>query len=120
MFHKDMICLILAGGCAGAVAGIFGAGGGLVLVPLLTLLTSLSQEEIFPASLCVILPVCVVTLAVTAFMDGIYWKEALPYLPGSALGGILAGKLGHKIPVKWLHRGLGILILWGGWRYLWQ
>lgn len=120
MIRKDTLCLMLAGGCAGAVAGLFGAGGGLVLVPLLTLLTDLSPEEVFPASLSVILPVCIVTLAVTAFMGGLSWKEALPYLPGSALGGILAGKYGHKIPVKWLHRGLGILILWGGWRYLWQ
>lgn len=120
MIRKDTLCLMLAGGCAGAVAGLFGAGGGLVLVPLLTLLTDLAPDEVFPASLSVILPVCIVTLAVTAFMGGLSWKEALPYLPGSALGGILAGKYGHKIPVKWLHWGLGILILWGGWRYLWQ
>ena len=120
MFRKDTLFLMLAGGCAGAVAGLFGAGGGLVLVPLLTLLTDLNPEEIFPASLSVILPVCIVTIAVTAFTAGIRWTDALPYLPGSALGGILAGKYGHKIPVKWLHRGLGLLILWGGWRYLWQ
>lgn len=120
MFHKTTIHLILAGGCAGAVAGLFGAGGGLVLVPLLSLLGGLSQEEIFPASLSVILPVCLVTLAVTAFFGEISWREALPYLPGSALGGLLAGRYGHKIPVHWLHRGLGILILWGGFRYLWQ
>ena len=78
------------------------------------------SRGLFPASLSVILPVCIVTIAVTAFTVGISWTDALPYLPGSALGGILAGKYGHKIPVKWLHRGLGLLILWGGWRYLWQ
>ena len=120
MFRKNVLSLILAGGCAGVVASLFGAGGGLVLVPLLTLLTDLSQEEIFPASLSVILPVCLVTLAVTAVFGEISWKEALPYLPGSAIGGLLAGRYGHKIPVRWLHRGLGILILWGGFRYLWQ
>ena len=120
MFHKNTVSLIIAGGCAGAVAGLFGAGGGLVLIPLLTLLTDLSENEIFPASLSVILPVCLVTLAVTSFMADISWMDALPYLPGSALGGILAGRYGHRIPVKWLHRGLGILILWGGFRYLWQ
>lgn len=120
MFHKDTLFLMLAGGCAGAVAGLFGAGGGLVLVPLLTLLTKLSPKEIFPASLSVILPVCLVTLAVTALSGKLAWQAALPYLPGSALGGILAGRYGHKIPAHWLHRGLGILILWGGLRYLWQ
>lgn len=112
--------LFLAGSCAGAVAGLFGAGGGMVLVPLLTAFSCLEEEEVFPASLSVILPVCLVSLAMTAVSEGLPWREALPYLLGSAGGGVLAGVWGQKIPVKWLHRGLGLLILWGGWRYLWQ
>lgn len=112
--------LVFAGACAGAVAGLFGACGGMVLVPLLTACSDLREEEVFPASLSVILPVCLVCLTVTAITDSLPWKEALAYLPGSAVGGILAGVWGRKIPVKWLHRGLGLFILWGGWRYLWQ
>ena len=120
MRRSKCMGLVIAGGCAGAVAGLFGAGGGMVLVPLLTALTELREEEVFPASLSIILPVCLVSLTVTALGDGLAWKEALPYLLGSAAGGVLAGFWGKKIPVKWLHRGLGILILWGGWRYLWH
>ena len=88
----------------------------MVLIPLLALLTDLKDEEIFPGSLSVILPVCVVALLSA---DGI-WRTALPYLPGSLIGGYLAGKWGGRIPVKWLHRALGSLILWGGVRYLWS
>ena len=40
------------------------------------------------------------------------------YLAGSAAGGFLAGIFGKKIPVLWLHRILGIFILWGGIRNL--
>ena len=110
--------IALAGALAGTVNGLFGAGGGMVLVPLLTALTPLDEEAVFPASISIILPVCLVSLSVTAFTAGIPWRASLPYLAGSALGGVLAGVLGKKIPVKWLHRGLGILILWGGFRYL--
>lgn len=110
--------MALAGFCAGAVNGLFGAGGGMVLVPLLTLLTNLGDQEIFPASLSIILPICLVSLAVTALHFPIPWAEAIPYLIGSAAGGFAAGLWGRKIPVKWLHRGLGILIIWGGIRYL--
>ncbi len=117
---RSSIGMLLAGACAGAVAGLFGAGGGMVLVPLLSLFGSLEEEEVFPASVAVILPICIVSLAVTAWTGGLPWKQALPYLLGSAGGGVLAGVWGKKIPVTWLHRGLGILILWGGWRYLWQ
>lgn len=108
-----------AGAIAGAVNGLFGAGGGMVLVPLLTLLTDLQEDEIFPASVSIILPICFISLGFTAISSGIPWVDALPYLIGSAAGGILAGALGKKIPLIWLHRGLGLLILWGGVRYLW-
>ena len=107
---------VAAGLAAGAVNGLFGAGGGMVLIPLLGLLTQMEEDEIFASSLSIILPICIVSLLST---DSIAWQEALPWLPGSALGGVLAGIWGKKIPVKWLHRGLGILILWGGIRYLW-
>lgn len=107
----------LAGAIAGAVNGLFGAGGGMVLVPILTTTHELEEEEIFPASVSIILPICVVSLAASA-SGGLPFQEALPYLLGSAGGGILAGLTGNKIKVTWLHRGLGILILWGGIRYL--
>ena len=115
---KERLGLIIAGAGAGLVAGLFGAGGGLVLVPLLGLLTELSDREIFAASLSIILPVCLVSIAVTAMTAEMSLASALPYLPGSALGGLAAGIWGTKIPAQWLHRGLGLLIVWGGIRYL--
>ena len=108
----------IAGAVAGTVNGLFGAGGGMVLVPLLTALTDIEDKDIFPASVSVILPICIVSLSLGAFHGVFAWKEALPYLIGSAAGGVLAGIFGRKIPVAWLHRGLGALILWGGVRYL--
>ena len=108
----------IAGFCAGAVTGLFGGGGGMVLVPLLTALTQLREEEIFPSSISIILPVCIVSLIIGCTRSSADFTGAWPYLAGSAAGGILAGKWGQKIPVTWLHRGLGILILWGGIRYL--
>lgn len=118
MRNSKYLGLALAGLGAGTVAGLFSAGGGMVLVPLLCMLTPLDDSEIFPASLSIILPICLVSLAVTAITGSIAWREAIPYLIGSAIGGVLAGIWGKKIPVSWLHRGLGILILWGGIRYL--
>ena len=110
--------MLLAGAAAGAVNGLFGAGGGMVLVPLLTGLTELPDEEVFPASVSVILPICLISLSLTFQWDQLPWKTAIPYLIGSALGGIGAGLTAKKLSTLWLHRLLGILILWGGVRYL--
>lgn len=118
MNKREFLKTALAGAGAGAVTGLFGAGGGMVLVPLLTMLTSLKDEEVFPSSIAVILPICLVSIAVTSALRTVDWQQPMPYLIGSFLGGLAAGKWGRAIPAAWLHRGLGILILWGGIRYL--
>lgn len=118
MKKSKKLPLVLCGIAAGAVNGLFGAGGGMILVPLLLWLTELKDQEIFPASVCMITPLCIITLCMTAQTGSFPWKAATPYLVGSIVGGILAGLLAKKIPTKFLHRILGILILWGGVRYL--
>lgn len=116
-FHK-YTGILLAGLCAGAVNGLFGAGGGMVLIPLLTWLSDLQDDEVFPTSVSIILPVCLVSLGFSLANSSIDWGTTWPYLLGSILGGIAAGVFGKKIPTRWLHKVLGILILWGGFRYL--
>lgn len=109
--------LPLAGIAAGAVNGLFGAGGGMVLVPLLGSKAGISEKERFPASVAIIAPICIVSLLFSARWN-LTFGQLLPYLLGSIIGGIAAGIWGHRIPTIWLHRILGIFILWGGIRYL--
>lgn len=115
---KRNLGLPLAGIAAGAVNGLFGAGGGMVLVPLLTYLTPIEEDQVFPSSVTIILPICLISLAFTIGQADIPWQTTAFYLLGSIAGGVLAGILAKKIPTLWLHRILGLLILWGGIRYL--
>lgn len=118
MKKRSVLWIILAGIGAGAVNGLFGAGGGMLLVPALVLLSDIEEESIFPSSVSIILPICVITLILNWQSTDFDLKATLPYLLGSLVGGLAAGYWGKNIPVKWLHRLLGILILWGGIRYL--
>lgn len=115
MSHK--IHLILAGGAAGIVNGLFGAAGGMVLVPMLGKRTGLQESEIFPASIAIIAPICIVSLLFSGNWQ-LTFGQMLPYFIGGTAGGIAAGLWGRHIPTVWLHRVLGVLILWGGVRYL--
>ena len=119
-FHFQF-CLgaALAGVLAGMVNGIFGGAGGMVLIPLLGLWTKAEPESLFPLSVSVMLPVCMLSLWLASRQGPLPWGDALPYLLGSTLGGILAGQLGQRIPTRWLHRIFGAFLLWGGIRYLW-
>lgn len=114
MAKKKALGPWMAGAGAGAVNGLFGAGGGMILVPALTLLTETRQEDLFPTSVAVIAPICLVSLGVYALRDGLPLGLAWPYLIGSALGGLTAGLWGRKIPTRLLHKALGLMILWGG------
>ena len=107
----------LAGAAAGAVNGLFGAGGGMVLVPLLAKGTDFEEREVFSSSVLIILPICLVSLGMGS-RGQLPWKEAWPFLLGGIPGGILAAIIGKRIPLLWLHRFLGGIILWGGIRFL--
>lgn len=107
----------LAGGAAGTINGLFGAGGGMILVPMLSHSGEFTDHEVFSSSVVIILPMCIVSLAINSG-GTLPWGDALPYLIGGIPGGILAGMYGKRIPVTWLHRFLGVLILYGGVRYL--
>lgn len=110
--------LAISGACAGCVVGIFGAGGGLILVPLLSSFVGVPQDKLFSTSLSIMLPIGFLTLLINAHSSGVNFMDCIPYLCGSVIGGILAGIIADRIPVLWLHRILGVFILWGGIRYL--
>ncbi len=115
---RNLIGLIISGVAAGAINGLFGGGGGMVLIPLMGLFTDFRSKTLFSSSVAVILPICVVSLAVSALSSPLPWLESVPWLIGGTVGGYLAAKWGYKIPNRWLHRGLGILIIYGGVKYL--
>lgn len=109
----------LAGLLAGIVNGIFGGAGGMVLIPALGRWTDVEPESLFPLSVSVMLPVCLLSLFLASRAGPLPWHDALAYLIGSALGGIAVGLVGKRIPTLWLHRIFGAMLLWGGFRYLW-
>ncbi len=109
---------LLAGALAGFVNGFFGAGGGMVLVPLLILLCRLEDKAAFSSAIAVILPLCIVSIVIYALHDSLPVSDALPYLIGGAAGGVLAGLLFRKMPARALHLILGGVILAGGIRLI--
>lgn len=91
----------------------------MVLIPGLKKFARVEDETLFPMSVSVMLPVSLLSIAISAGNAPLPWPEVWPWLIGSALGGVAAGLWGRKIPVLWLHRILGVMLLWGGVRYLW-
>ena len=108
----------LAGGLAGLANGFFGGGGGSVLVPALTRLCGMEQRRAFATSVAVILPLCVLSVVIYFARGGLQLSQAMPYVLGGALGGFAGGKLFRGVKVEWLRRAFGLLLIYGGVRYL--
>ncbi len=105
---------LIAGGLAGVANGLFGAGGGLVLVPLLVSWLKLEEKTAFATSVAIILPLSVASYAMFCLRGGNVWSEALPYLLGGIVGGLLSARFFKQMSAVWLHRLFGLLILYGG------
>ena len=104
----------LAGGLAGVANGLFGGGGGSVLVPLLTGYCRLDQRKAFATSVAVILPLCALSVVIYLFRGGLDLVTALPYLVGGAAGGWAGGKWFKGMKMPWLKRAFGLLLIYGG------
>lgn len=109
---------VLAGGLAGIANGLFGGGGGSVLVPLLTRVCKLEQRRAFATSVAVILPLCALSVVIYLLRGGLDFGVAWPYVVGGTVGGWLGGRLFRGVRVDWLRRGFGLLLIFGGVRCL--
>ena len=108
----------VAGSAAGLANGLFGGGGGMVFLPILSRSGALSQRKLYATCVGVIFPVCLVSAAIYLFRGEISFLTALPYLAGGLIGGWLGGKLYGKISttlLKWL---FAAFLFYAGVKYL--
>ena len=108
----------IAGGAAGLANGLFGGGGGMVFLPILSRWGGLSQRKLYATCVGVIFPVCLVSAAVYLWRGSVSLSAALPYLAGGLIGGWLGGKLYGKVPtgvLKWL---FAAFLFYAGVKYL--
>ena len=117
----------LAGAAAGLANGLFGGGGGMVFLPLmsrgsslalLSVLALLSALALFATCVGVIFPVCLVSAGIYLFRAGISLLTALPYLLGGLFGGFLGGRAYGRVPTVWLRRLFALFLFYAGVKYL--
>jgi uncharacterized membrane protein YfcA len=102
----------------GVAAGMFGVGGGVLLVPLLGLLFAFSQHRAQGTSLVALIPPTGVLALLAYSKEGfVSWKTGLLLIPGVFLGGIAGGKLARRIEPRRMRQVFaGILVLLGAWQ----
>jgi hypothetical protein len=110
--------VLLAGITGGIASGMFGIGGGVILVPILGLLLGFSQHRAQGTSLVALIPPTGL-FAVLAYSKAGYvsWQTGLLLIPGVFLGGIAGGNLAKRIPAAPMRRIFATLMFLLG---IWQ
>jgi len=105
----------VGGALAGAANGFFGAGGGTLLYPIITRWAKIEDKRALATSVSVMLPLCAVSATVYVLKSppGLI-ASAVPYLVGGFFGGLIGGRVFKKLPVGFLRKAFGLLLIYGG------
>jgi uncharacterized membrane protein YfcA len=112
---------VLIGIFTGIVAGMFGIGGGILVVPALTYILGFSQERATGTSLAVLLPPVGILACIQYYRTGnVDLKAALWIALGLVLGAWLGSLGAHKIGEVWLKLSFGIFVVLTGLWIVWD
>ena len=111
---KEKWKYVVTGALGGLANGLFGSGGGLFLVPLMTRWSKLEERKAFATSVAIILSLSIVSSVVYFTKGALDFSTAWPYLVGGGIGGVISGLVFQKVPLNFLRRIFGLLILYGG------
>ena len=106
----QLVRLLVAGTAVGFLTGLFGVGGGFVIVPALVLVLGFDVREAAATSLVVIAVNSAVALALRADFGSVDWGVVAPFA-GAAAVGVLAGRrIADRVPARTLSAALTALI----------
>lgn len=97
-YKKEM----MIGFAAGLLNGLFGAGGGCVVVPALEKILKMDSKKAHGTAVGIILIISVMSAVIYVLKGNFDFKIWLPVTGGGLAGGVVGGMLLKKISGRWL------------------
>lgn len=96
----SMTRVAIVGLAAGLLGGMFGVGGGLLIVPALVLVLGFDQRLAHGTSLAAILPIAAASLITYTVADNVDWVVALWISVGAIAGAFIGTRLLQVVPKR--------------------
>ncbi len=80
---------MIGGAITGLANGLFGGGGGMIVVPFLIYFASLEPKKAHATAIAIILPVTIASAIIYLLSFDISYKKLVPSTIGVLLGGII-------------------------------
>jgi uncharacterized protein len=107
---RRVLALVFVGVLGGILSGMFGVGGGIIMVPLLTILTRMDQRRASATSLVAIVPVSIVGAITYGLAGHVDLIAGVAIAVGGIGGSLIGARLLRTLPIGWL-RWLFIALL---------
>jgi uncharacterized protein len=120
MTARGLAGAVLAGVGAGIAGGLFGVGGGLLLVPILTGFFHLTQHQAHGTSLAAIGATALASVLVYAAHGNVAWATAALIGIGSAVGARLGARWAARTSRLALTRAFAVFLVLVALRLLWR
>ncbi len=114
---RDLLT-VLAGLFVGVASGILGVGGGILLVPVMTIGFGLPQHLAQGTSLAAIIPTSVVGAVTHDRRGNVLRRAALCMAMGGVAGAAVGALIALRLPREWLARAFALMLLFAAYR-LW-
>jgi len=102
--------LIVAGTVVGFLTGLFGVGGGFVIVPALTLGLGMTMSSAVGTSLLIIAGNAVIALALRG-VGAVDWSVAAPFAIAAGIGVLLGSRLAGRLPAAKASAAFAVLTI---------
>jgi uncharacterized membrane protein YfcA len=103
--------LLLIGFITGLINGLFGSGGGTVLVPCLVFLMDVEDHKAHATAIAIILPLSILSSIIYYRYNVVDISLTANVAIGSVLGGIVGSTLLNKLPVNILRKFFGVIMI---------
>lgn len=110
MPYAPGVPVVVVGVFAGLVAGTFGVGGGILIVPGLMWVARVDQRLAHGTSLAAVVPISMASLVPYVVNGAVSWTVAALLLVGSLGGAIVGTSLLHVVPVRVLSAAFAVLL----------
>jgi len=102
---------IALGLVAGFLSGLFGVGGGILIVPVLVLAMRMDQRLAHGTSLAAVLPIATAGVIGFALEDSVDWPVAGALIIGAMVGAVIGTHWLHKLPTDVLAYAFSAVLL---------
>lgn len=112
---SGIVILALIGLISGIVSGMFGIGGGVIIVPALVYLIGFSQHAAIGTSLAILLPPVGLGAVLEYYRHGdVDFRAAIIVALGLFIGAWISSYVASRIPEAYLRLAFGVFVIFLG------